>query len=274
MVAYAENLLVQDIPSYGTLKGKERRRTLPQQSSNFPTLFTVVAVMLFALPSWTLIWTSIEPAVAYWNTTECSWLLAIPLLILATHIYQVVFGANFFAVLVTLLAPSLLLVLMVMAKQASAGGLAQDLFSIDCHAFPGKASLELEWEAAHSFYAHCIFETAAKNNLSEAYLRDTFRIQDCETYPTVLRQHARTWGYLAQLEETSACTGWCIPGQQLWSRGPRQDSCSVAASAAFEFFVGPRLSKALAISGLTLIFSVVVLAIMPEYVGKGDAEDQ
>lgn len=217
---------------------------------------TTLALLLFVVPSLTLIWTSLEPAVGYWSTTWLQVLFAIPVVIVGVHLYQVKFGANQNAVGVALVLPSILLMFMLVDKELLVGMKVQELFSISCDAFPEKTALQLEWEAARDFYDQCITDTAASNKgITREVLIDHFSVRDCTQYEEAYANHAAAWGYLSMLEEKYGCSGWCIPGQQLWSHGPHKDSCSDAVGAAFQYFSCPRVYQA-----LWLVFCILLLA--------------
>lgn len=226
----------------------------------FASACTITCLLAFMVPSWTLIWTSTEPAVAYWNGQCCGVLLIIPVLILGAHMYQVNHGPDRRAVMVAVVPSAILLLVMLAMEQTNIGFYDQELFSIDCDAFPQKAALQLEWEAAKSFFTQCLTDTAATDkSLTKDFLLQNFRIQDCTQYEEVYASHAKPWSYLSLLEERYGCTGFCIPGQQLWSkREHHKDSCSVEVSAAFRVFVAPRVNKALfMVLGILAISGIV-----------------
>lgn len=214
---------------------------------------TTISLLLFMVPALTLIWVSTSPALEYWSATWLPMLLSIPVVILAVHFYQVKFGANQSAVGVALVLPSVVLMFMLLDAESHAGLKSQELFSISCDAFPEKETLQLEWEAAHDFFDQCITDTAASNKgITKEVLTDNFSILDCTQYDEVYAKHASAWGYLSMLEEKYGCSGWCTPGQQLWSHGPHKDSCSDAVAAAFTYFSGPRVYKAFCLVFLIL----------------------
>jgi len=253
---FAEDLLPQkmheadlSMEKLGSPAGEDRSSLL------VAGITTTLGLLLYTVPSLTLIWTSTEPAVGYWSCTWLKALLLIPVLILAVHFYQVKFGANQNAMGVALVFPSVLLMFMLMDESMHAGLKAQELFSLSCDAFPEKTALQLEWEAADDFFDQCITDTAASSKITKEVLTDNFSIRDCSQYDEVYAQHASAWGYLSLLEENYGCSGWCIPGQQLWSHGPHKDSCSDAVGAAFMYFSGPRIYKA-----LFLVFCILVSA--------------
>jgi len=214
------------------------------------------------VPSFTLYYISKQPAVDYLvsDYTDAVWV--VPVLIAVSHWYNSHYGPNRYAIAAALLLPSLLLLMLGVMTNEGASKYVQSLFSIDCDILAEKAALQLEWESANAFFKQCLNDTAAQKystgkNYTTQFLESNFRITDCSGYQEVYAQHAKPWGYLQKLEENYACTGFCIPGRQLWAKGPTKDSCSVALSTVFKYFVGARSEKVMVMMFLVLILTAV-----------------
>lgn len=236
----------------------KRQRSL-QLMKMWPEVFTSICLLLFVLPSCTLIYVSRQPAVDLLGTNWTSVTAAIPLVILLSHWSQYRYGPNKNAIVAGLLIPSLILVFLGEKQSRGASTFVQSLFSVDCHMLPEKAELQLHWEAAQSFFTKCTNDTVANSKITVTtkFVADHFRIQDCADYSGALAVHHRSWTYLQSLEENYACTGFCVPGQQLWSKGPHKDSCSVALSKMYRYEVYPRAEQ-VAMSMLAVLFATVV----------------
>jgi len=231
----------------------------------FPMAYTGVSVMLFMVPCFTLIYIMRQPAVNYLvndGNVQQSLLVLVPIVIVLSYFYHAKFGPNKYVTGLGLLIPAILLLVEGMAVQSQSVSFVQSLASIDCDILPQKAHLQLEWEAAHAFFQKCTKDTAATTNYTSEFLMKNFRIQDCNEYAKVQAAHASTWGYLQSLEENYACTGFCVPGAQLWFKGPHQDSCSVAVSMIFDVFVSARANKVVLVMLGVVVLSAVLFAIV------------
>jgi len=205
----------------------------------WPWIFTCICLLLFGLPSFTLIYISRQPAVDYLGTNLTSLTLIIPVVLACAHWSQYTHGPSKAAIVTALVVPSLILGFVAQTQTLGAGSYVDGLFSLDCDLLPAKAKLQLEWEHAQDFFIKCTNVTATKSNFSTDFLTNTFRIQDCAGYQEALAKNSKSWSYLQRMEENYACTGFCVPGKQLWSNGPHKDSCSVALANIFHYSVYP-----------------------------------
>jgi hypothetical protein len=235
----------------------------------FPMAFTGVSVMVFMIPSFTLYHIMQLPAVNYLIKVPVELVFVVPFIILVFHGFHMTHGPSKYATPVAFLIPAILLMTLGILMNGGGHKYMQALYSIDCDMLPQKAHLQLEWEAASSFFKTCTTDTATKHsNFTAAFLASNFRIQDCTEYETVRAQHADSWGFLQSLEENYACTGFCIPGQQLWSKGPHKDSCSVAVSMIFKYFVQPRSEKVFLMMLLTMILTLIGFGVLAPMLKK------
>merc|ERR1719158_2741544 len=203
----------------------------------FPAVFTTMCVLLFIVPGFLLAYAARHPVVKYFHGQTYLVLLIIPFLIVVAHFYHVRSGPDRYVTHLTLIVPSLILLVFGTGLLTSATRIADQFFSTDCTLSREKLHLQKEWKAAQSIYQSCLQETAASRNLTEGYLSKHFRIQDCSEYEDSLRYHWRDWTYLQQLEEKYSCTGVCAPGEQLWAIGPHKDACSIAVASVFQNMV-------------------------------------
>jgi hypothetical protein len=228
----------------------------------FPLVFTAVTVLVFMIPSFTLLYIARQPAVDYFLDDKSYLVFLIPIVIVLTHWFHVARGPNRYVTSMALIIPSLLLLLLGLLANRGSSMYVQSLFSIDCDIIPVKAHLQLEWESANAFFQKCLHDTAKTTNYSVPYLADNFRIQDCTDYSEAFQAHHGTWSYLQSLEENYACTGFCIPGQQLWATGPHKDSCSVAVSMIFDNFVSTRSFKVTSLMLLVLVLTALFFVFL------------
>lgn len=229
----------------------------------FPSIFTACMFMVYMIPAFTLYYIAKQPVVRYWSADYTDWTLFIPFFMVFAHQYHLRYGPNQIVTTFMLIFPSALLLILAGITNAGAAGDSQALSSIDCDINHEKALLQLEWEAAQAFYDTCIANTALKPPYYNIFwLKKQFRIQDCANYDAVYQKHEQSWSYLREMEEKYFCTGWCVPGEQLWSSGTHKDSCAVAASAVFEYFVQSRAGRITFIMLLILVPAIAMFAIL------------
>lgn len=214
-----------------------------------------------------------NPVVAYFHGETYYVLITIPVLILVLYGYRrasleqvvgdhVTNGHNVYVTHFALILPSVLLLVYGTSMLTSATSKADRFYSNDCNAMSEKAELQRSWEEARSLYRRCLRETAEARNLTETYLAEKFRIQDCLDYEPTLRDHPRTWPYLQHLEENHACTGFCKPGEQLWSNGPHKDACAMSVASVFRHIVQTCCTQVVAFSLITLCLDMSVVVFL------------
>lgn len=236
----------------------------------FPLIFTAVSVLVFMVPAFTLLYIARQPAVDFFMNDKSFAVLVIPFVIVLAHWWHVKYGPTKYATPLAVLIPIITLGVTGNLTQTGSSKYVQSLFSVDCDILPEKAHLQLEWEAAAQFFKKCVNDTTAKSSFNSEYLAKNFRIQDCTDYEPVFAKHSETWGYLQRLEENYACTGFCVPGQQLWSKGPHKDSCSVAVSMIFENFVSARSGRIFNMMLVLLIMTAIYFVFLAPNIHSTD----
>merc|ERR1719329_899698 len=113
----------------------------------FPMGFSSVSALLFLVPSFTLIYISMQPALGPFVRPWAWMVLLIPLVLVIAHVYHVKRGPHRYITWAAVAVPSLLLMVLSGAAKASSSSNVQSLFSIDCDIMPEKVHLQLEWEA-------------------------------------------------------------------------------------------------------------------------------
>jgi len=262
-------MLDSRIPAVANESGMVSTYTVPKShtdfASVFPAAFTMICTLLFILPLNTLINVSRNPAVRYFSGPACWFLLIIPIIIIVVHVIHVRKGApSKYAIILALVLPSLLLLIFANYQATSAANKGDKLFSTDCDTFAIKSELQSSWEAAYNVYMECLNQTAAGDSFSVPQLAQTFRIQDCTNYAPDMSGHQKAWAYLRNLEEKYQCSGWCYHAQQLWSTKHSKDGCAVTVSSVYKYYVRPHASQVTLMMLLTLLVTVVMLALFGE----------
>lgn len=226
----------------------------------FPAAFTMMCTLLFIAPCCLMVYAARHPVVKHFFGAGYYILVIIPILITLVHFYHVRHGPDKYVTHFALIIPSVLL--LVYASVLNSATVNSDrFFSVDCSTAKEKVHLQQEWEAANTLYQSCLNETAASRNLTTAYLAKSFRIQDCTEYEDSLRGHHWDWTYLRQLEENHDCSGFCRPGQQLWSRGPHKDSCTIAIASVFRYVVRVNCVQVIVMSLITLFLDAALVLL-------------
>jgi len=229
----------------------------------FPNAFTLLTLLLFAMPCYLLMENALFGAVRYWSSSWVWLVPIIPVIIICSHVVHVSSGLpNKWAVVSSLILPSAVLLLLANGQMTHAMDRADKLFSVDCDTFEGKRMLQRSWDAAEQLYESCLQATVdANEDLTIPQLKEHFRIQDCEEYTVAHHERSRDWDYLQYLEVNHGCTGWCSPGQQLWSRVPHKDDCSTTVSAVFAFKIEEHAKQVCLIMFAALMLTAIGLVI-------------
>lgn len=200
--------------------------------SNFQAMFTLFCFVLFVVPAWLVFHVGSDPEVLHWITRAAKSVIALPILIVVTHVVHHFTGRpnRILILLCTVGSAALLLIVGDMILMGSYT-LINQLVADDCSTFPGKAEVELEWQNAKTFYASCVSDLAANSsgNLTFQDAVVQYRIQSCPDYEQQLEANPQ-WPYLEQLEDRYACAGWCARGLPLWSFKEATGPCAPAVA--------------------------------------------
>lgn len=246
--------------AYGSMMSNKKERGLTAEQL-WPIAFSMMCVCTFMGPSFYLWQLISRPDFSYWvrGPGEYYWMFFIPLIIFITHcIHSVTGKPNRLAVVISLVVPSLILILYSYTLPA----LSAHFFSTDCQTFEDKVQLQRSWNAASAFFEKCLKATSdSSSKYSIAHIRANFRIHDCEGYALQEKKYGADWVYLRHLEEHSFCNGWCAPAAPLWSFVERKTSCSFYVGALFQTKVEPCRDEVFYLMLFTLAFSVLVLIL-------------
>eukprot|EP00451_Oxyrrhis_marina_P002139 CAMPEP_0204270502 /NCGR_PEP_ID=MMETSP0468-20130131/18933_1 /ASSEMBLY_ACC=CAM_ASM_000383 /TAXON_ID=2969 /ORGANISM="Oxyrrhis marina" /LENGTH=243 /DNA_ID=CAMNT_0051246047 /DNA_START=64 /DNA_END=795 /DNA_ORIENTATION=- len=122
-------------------------------------------------------------------------------------------------IVAALLIPALVTLCAGFEVWSSAGYASKYLISTDCTRVKGKADMQVSWATAAGVFDRCI-ESATT-------AVDT---RQCPGYKEIADGAAgQAIEYLATMEETGSCTGWCSPSTPIWTSTPSRDACSFVA---------------------------------------------
>jgi len=254
----------------GYVYAKDGKMTL---RNTFPVGFSMLCTVLFMVPVYLAVYAARQPVIKYFHGEWYYILAIIPIIIVLVHNFHVRNGPNRYVTNLALLVPSTLLLIFGMHLYTSATSKAEKLFSTDCNTMLEKSHLQREWEVVDSLYQSCLKSSAASRHLNTTYLAANFRVQDCTEYQEAFPKHRRDWSYLQDLEEKHACSGFCAPGMQLWSKGPHQDSCAVTVASVFKYTVMPNAAQVVVFSLITLCFEMIAVVFLLPTLGATFGKD-
>lgn len=192
----------------------------------FPSFFTAFCFAIFVTPIVLCYHIGRDPQVLFWIGDYLNWVLFLPILFVWAYLYHVICRRpSKFVMTICLIGSSVVILVLSQHVLLDAYDRANEFTARDCDTFPRKLELQRSWEAARTFYASCMAETAEELGIGYASAVSTYRIEDCADYATQLDRNP-DWGYLAELEEEHYCAGWCERGHAIWTLEETRDSCS------------------------------------------------
>lgn len=191
----------------------------------YPFTFALLSCLAFLGAMVKMVYLATNPSVKYWMGNWPMYIALLPLLfiVLAYFIHQANRGLpSKWATILGLLGPSLMLFVGGYKVAMQSLTLSAAFTSADCVSNHQMYHLGLAWEKAVDFRSEC------KGPPGSDMLAPSI-IQECAGYEDALENNP-SWNYLAHLEQSTGCGGWCVPATTLWIYpGGVQDPCSSAA---------------------------------------------
>lgn len=226
----------------------------------FPHVFTFSCVLLFLGPALKVFQLAKQPAIRYLVgvfPSRCA-ISALVFMLAAHLVHRCLRRASKLAMILGLLAPSLLMTLFADRLFSRAVVWNNELVAEDCQAPSEKWDLELAWRKADHFYGLCINSLVRSDQIDEGERRP---ITTCEGYEDALHENQH-WHFLEQVETQYGCGGWCTPAQPLWisRRGPI-DACSTVIASQLQLEAIPD-SRQLFTFSLAVFASASILFVL------------
>jgi hypothetical protein len=249
------------------------RRLVPAFSiDRWHEYFTWGCLVVYGPPTLVTMRIAADASVAYWAGLSGWLVLFVPALIFLWRAVLSSFDAPRVAtVLPSSLAPALLLAWLAELYMSTADELAPRLMSTDCVTFPAKLEVQRSWEAAERIHRRCVEHISEASGLSPAAVR----LQDCVEFADLItsdvdtwEEHHATWDYLRELEEDSACSGWCYHARPLWTRERTKDPCSVVVGAALEYKVKSAATQVMVFCCVVTVAVFACVALLRKLVQK------
>eukprot|EP00416_Gambierdiscus_australes_P020413 CAMPEP_0171067082 /NCGR_PEP_ID=MMETSP0766_2-20121228/7794_1 /TAXON_ID=439317 /ORGANISM="Gambierdiscus australes, Strain CAWD 149" /LENGTH=226 /DNA_ID=CAMNT_0011523297 /DNA_START=122 /DNA_END=799 /DNA_ORIENTATION=- len=183
------------------------------------------------MPIWVTYHISNDENVLEWITTK-GWLVILLFIVYGvTHLIHTAKQHPVrLALVICLLGSSVILLLVGDYILLRAYSVGNAFAAEDCDTFLAKRAMEVEWQAARTFYANCMARKAKSSNVTFTQAVMMFRIHHCPDYEDVVATTHPKWKYLGFLEESYRCSGWCQEGEPIWTFASTADSCSSAVA--------------------------------------------
>jgi len=231
-----------DTPLAGDKHGKYAR----QYRELYPSLLTLALFAIFGFAVITGVRLSQEPNARFWVGQYGYALLAIPVILIVSHIVQSYYRRPmYFFVILSVCVPPLISIFVGFMYAVPVEQVVQRLLSTDCTTFRQKFVIEQAYKEANSFFSDCLSAQAKNQSTTIEAVRKDMVISQCPGYDPKASGYASEWSYLQKLEENENCAGWCFDGEgALWTHNPTSwDSCSSAAGMTMKNKVSRNASR-------------------------------
>merc|ERR1740129_254053 len=152
---------------------------------------------------------------------------------------------NFYAVLISTVIPSLIVIVIGLCILTPLGGISSNLYDKDCKVWDKKAHLREAYVAAQNVFNNCVLRLSEATNSTPNDVISSIALQDCDEYSSSIRgadayrEWRKEWNYLAELERTQGCSGWCgVHQPSLWTLAhKRGDACNIVVASFLDNWV-------------------------------------
>jgi hypothetical protein len=222
----------------------------------YPFAFAFLSLLVFLGAMVKMAYLAFNPNVQYWIGEYPAWIAFLPLLFIgvAFVIHRSTGQPSKVASLIGLLGPSVMLFIGGYKVAITSLTLSTAFGSTDCITNPSMYQLQQDWQAAWAFKSTCKPMANATGK--------PMMIDECDGYAAAAVQN-KGWDYLAKLEKSSGCGGWCEASTTMWAYpGEMQDPCSsVAAEELSTEVLRPAMQVAI-YDILVLFLATVGIAVL------------
>lgn len=245
-----------------------KSRFLRQYRELYPSLLTISLFAIFTAPMINGVRLSEEPNARYWVGQMGYGVLAIPPILIFTHIVQSYYRRPlYFSVILSCAVPPLLLLVIGYNYMVPVNQIVSRLLSTDCTTFQTKFRIEQAYKQANSFYNDCLNAEAKNRSTTVEVVRKDTLISQCPDYNPKASGYEREWMYLQSLENTENCAGWCFVGEgALWTHNPLQwDSCAAAAGTTMKNTVAANAARMMETGIIGFGIAVLLIFLINEW---------
>lgn len=239
----------------------------------FPALYTLITFAIFGSPVMTGIELATNPSVQYWIGLGAWSVILVPILLVGAHIAHIMARRpSFLAMLASTLAPSLIVMVIGCYYQQGASHIANKLLSGDCITLQSKAYLEEAYQQAEAVFGTCTANVALATNQTQEVVQQAMVMQDCPAFYD--SPYTKQWKYIATLEQSQACSGWCQQGVvPLFTPSPTaKDPCTLVAGMMLETTVATSAGRMFIVGMVDLLLSIFIIGFLQEFMVKAEIE--
>lgn len=230
----------------------------------YPMTFAFLSLCLFAAVSVKMAYLAFDDNVRYWIGVWPMYIAFLPLafIVLALLIHRIKGQPSRIASFIGLTGPSVLLLLGAYKISMDALMLSVAFGSTDCLTNAQMYKLGIDYKSALAFKSTC----KPLANASDAPIT----MEDCADYEAALLKNPG-WRYMAHLEKTTGCGGWCEAAKPIWAYPAAvQDPCSsVVAEALSNAVLYPSMQVAIYSIAVLFLATVGIAALGPKAAQQG-----
>lgn len=240
----------------------------------FPTLYSILMLAIFGSPVMTGIRLGMDPTVLYWIGWHSWLILLVPFFVVCSHVAHVLIGRpEFVTMIFSSVIPAIIVIFTGITIMATSSTASYRLLSSDCTTFNDKYNLNNAYKEAEIVYERCVTRLASSEGAKVEDVQQSLVVQDCDEFWELEGRWYNEWAYIAEMEETQACSGWCEqPTMKLFTtkhRG-RPDSCSKVAGHILQGRVHWNAVRMLTIGCLDLVVAVIAIVVINEFMINRD----
>lgn len=233
----------------------------------WPGIFTLCLAAFYSPSVLVGLHLGLDHNTQYWfGKTTLRMVLTIPVLILICHvIHHFAARPRFWPFLVSTVAPAIITLIVGLHVFGPINRTVLFLYSSDCTTYTQKLQVDNAYRSAAALFDTCVQRVATSTDSTVEATASLIGLEDCSEYQTATEDvaaYSKEWAYLAELEETEACSGWCTPGSpSLWTR-PHEvyDLCSHAAAGVMQGKALRSARRMLVLGMAQLSISVLLIA--------------
>ncbi|CEM15807.1 unnamed protein product [Vitrella brassicaformis CCMP3155] len=241
----------------------------------FPSFFTFACFAVFLWPLVQTIYLTTDVNFRYWVGYWMLICLALPVLYLATYVMHLVrTRPSRSLILASFIASSCLFIVLGVALLLYSSGLGDQLLSTDCATWKRTRPLEQTYQDARELYACCLSEhgdnslsqycpapatatatSPTANGTSSSNGRQDILVTECDRYEDLYNDHKGDLAYLAYLETSYYCSGFCTVAERpLFTRTLQgNDACAEAVASVIRSKVDFHAVQMISYGGITLV---------------------
>jgi len=259
------------MPLYGTTTGDYNQKSKRQYKELFPSLLTIALFAIFGSSIVNGVRLAQEPNAKYWVGQAGYAVIAIPPLLIISHLVQSYYRRPLYlAIVFSCAVPPLMSLIVGFMYMEPVNEAVSRLLSTDCTTFHTKFHIQQAYLAANTFYDDCLVAQAKNTSTTVEAVKKNMVITQCPGYNPQAAGYPREWAYLQALEKQENCAGWCFDGESaLWTHNPRYwNSCSSAAGMTMKNMVARNAERMMASGVISFVLAAFMIFAINEWITR------